>query len=152
MADIALLIGSKSDTPLSDKTIAILEDFGVSYEFAVISAHRQSKKLHEFMNSSSEKSRKIYICIAGLAAHLPGVVASMTPKPVIGVPGDGGPLSGLDALLSIVQMPKGVPVASMAIGSHGARNAALYAIRILALNDTELAKKLNDYIVEMANS
>lgn len=149
MAQISIVMGSKSDFDLAEKAQKILDDFGVSYDTQVISAHRNPERLSEYIVEAEASGTKIFIAIAGLAAHLPGVVASKTMLPVIGVPGDGGPLQGLDALLSIVQMPKGVPVASMAIGSHGARNAALFAVRILALADEGLTKKLADFIEDM---
>ncbi|MFP4459194.1 MAG: 5-(carboxyamino)imidazole ribonucleotide mutase [Candidatus Zixiibacteriota bacterium] len=146
MAQISIIMGSKSDKELAEKAQKILDEFKVDYDVQVISAHRNPERLAEYIKESENTGTKIYIAIAGLAAHLPGVISSQTLLPVLGVPGDGGPLQGLDALLSIVQMPKGVPVASLAIGSHGATNAALIAIRILALNDENLLSAMQKYV------
>ena len=139
MVDVAIIIGSKSDQDLGDKTAKMLEDFNIDYDLQVLSAHRNPDKLARYVKESPVS---VFICIAGLAAALPGAVAAQTIKPVIGVPKDVK-LGGLDSLLSIVQMPTGVPVASVAI--DGANNAALLAIEILALNDESLAKKVVAY-------
>ena len=144
-------MGSKSDMPLAAKTQKVLSDFGVKYDTQVLSAHRMPHKLVNYVSGLKEKGVNVVICIAGLAAHLPGVVAAYTALPVIGVPAQGGPLSGIDALFSIAQMPKGVPVATMAIGSHGAVNAGLFAIRIKSILEKDTAKKLDEYIKEMNN-
>jgi 5-(carboxyamino)imidazole ribonucleotide mutase len=137
---VAIVIGSKSDEELSKNATKVLEEFGVPYDLRVISAHRNPEALKEYVEKFD--SIEIYIAVAGLAAHLPGAIASRTIRPVIGVP-VSAKLGGLDALLSIVQMPRGVPVASVAV--DGAVNAALLAIEILALRDKSLAEKLKDY-------
>jgi len=139
MVDVAVIIGSKSDQELGDKAAKMLKDFDVDYDLQVISAHRNPDKLAKYVKGNPAN---VFICIAGLAAALPGAVASHTIKPVIGVPKDVK-LGGLDSLLSIVQMPTGVPVASVAI--DGANNAALLAIQILSLSDDKLAKKFQEY-------
>jgi phosphoribosylaminoimidazole carboxylase PurE protein len=150
MFRVSVIMGSKSDMALAEKTIQTLNAFGVENDCTVLSAHRAHDRLVQYIDESTENGVGVYICIAGLAAHLPGVVASLTHVPVIGVPVDAGPLNGFDALLSIVQMPKGVPVASVGIGSHGAVNAALLAVRILSATDPELKEKLLKYIEKMA--
>lgn len=139
MVDVAVIIGSKSDQELGDKTVKMLESFDVAYDLQVISAHRNPDKLAKYVK---ESPAKVFVCIAGLAAALPGAVASHTIKPVIGVPKEVK-LGGLDSLLSIVQMPTGVPVAAVAI--DGANNGALLAIQILSVSDEKYAKKLKDY-------
>ncbi|MBD3392893.1 MAG: 5-(carboxyamino)imidazole ribonucleotide mutase [Chitinivibrionales bacterium] len=136
-------MGSKSDSAVAQKAESILEEFGVGFETAVISAHRNPNKIKKFALTLEEKGYGVVVAIAGLAAHLPGVVASMTVLPVIGVPADGGPLKGQDALYSIVQMPPGIPVATVGIGN--ARNAALLAIEILATADDSLRAKMIEY-------
>ncbi len=146
MVDVAVIIGSKSDQELGDKAAKMLKDFDVDYDLQVISAHRNPDKLSKYVKGSPAK---VFICIAGLAAALPGAVASHTIKPVIGVPKDVK-LGGLDSLLSIVQMPTGVPVASVAI--DGANNGSLLAIQILALSDEGLAKKFMAYREKRANA
>ena len=147
---VMVLLGSTSDLPVIEKMKPLLERFGLTYEVEVASAHRQPEKLKRILRRSDKGGTEIYIALAGMAAHLPGVVASLTAKPVIGVPVASGPLAGVDALLSIVQMPPGVPVATVAIGSAGARNAAVLAARILALGDAKVAAALADYGKEMA--
>ncbi len=151
MQKIAIVSGSKSDNELVEKTIKMLDEFGIEYDSFIISAHRMPDRVREFALSAKEKGYGAIIAIAGLAAHLPGVIASMTDLPVIGVPASGGPLSGLDALLSMVQMPGSTPVATMAIGKAGAKNAAIFAARILASNDSELAEKLEEYRKKLAH-
>ncbi len=146
---VSIIMGSNSDMPLAERTQKVLNDFHVEYDTQVLSAHRSPQKLVDYVSGLRKKGVKVVICIAGLAAHLPGVVAAHTALPVIGVPAQGGPLGGIDALFSIAQMPKGVPVATMAIGSHGATNAALFAIRVKSLLEPELAGKLDSYIEEM---
>ena len=149
--DVVILFGSDSDRETMQKSADTLDIFGISYEMHVTSAHRSPERTKRLISESEKAGAKIFIAAAGLAAHLAGVVASHTAKPVIGVPMEGGPLKGLDALLATVQMPKGVPVATMAIGSHGAVNAGLTAVRILSLSDKTVAKKLDDYIKKMAD-
>jgi phosphoribosylaminoimidazole carboxylase PurE protein len=145
-----VLLGSASDLPVIEKMKPLLERFGLTYGVEVASAHRQPDKLKRILKRSDAGGTEIYIALAGMAAHLPGVVASLTAKPVIGVPVASGPLAGVDALLSIVQMPPGVPVATVAIGSAGARNAACLAARIIGLADPAVAAKLEDYRKELA--
>lgn len=139
MVSVSVIMGSESDRDVGEKAQAILEEFGVDYELKVYSAHRTPKALVEYVESSDAS---VYIAIAGLSAALPGVIAAHTLKPVIGVPKDAK-LGGLDALLSIVQMPPGVPVAC--VGIDNARNAALLAIEILSLSDGTLMEKMRDY-------
>ena len=149
--DVVILFGSESDRETMQKTADTLDLFNVSYEMHVTSAHRSPERTKNIISESEKAGAKIFIAAAGLAAHLAGVVASHTAKPVIGVPMEGGPLKGMDALLATVQMPKGVPVATMAIGSHGAVNAGLTAVRILALSNSTLSGKLDEYIKNMAD-
>jgi 5-(carboxyamino)imidazole ribonucleotide mutase len=145
MKKVAVIVGSKSDREQMVKALEILDHFGVGHEFRVLSAHRDPERLREFVDSLSDEEYVAVIAGAGMAAALPGCVAAHTLLPVIGVPMKGGALNGVDALYSIVQMPRGVPVGCMAIGSSGAVNAALYAVRMLALNDPEMKKKLAEY-------
>lgn len=140
---IVIIMGSESDLPVMNKAVEVLKEFGVQYEIRILSAHRVPSKLKEFIEDSEKRGTKIFIAGAGLAAHLPGVIASFTSLPVIGVPLKSGALNGLDSLLSIVQMPPGVPVATVAI--DGSKNAALLALQILATSDKELSEKLSDY-------
>ncbi|MBP2069459.1 5-(carboxyamino)imidazole ribonucleotide mutase [Anaerococcus nagyae] len=144
MTDVRVIMGSASDIEVAKKVTKILKKFDIDYEVSVISAHRALNVLEETMGKDDTK---VYIGIAGMAAHLAGVMAGMTIKPVIGLPVGGSNTSGLDALLSMVQMPKGVPVATVAL--NGGDNAALLAIQILALSDENLSQKLNDYKKEM---
>lgn len=143
MADVSIVYGSKSDDSVMQGACDILDEFGISYERNVFSAHRQPDETAAFARGAEGRGVKVIIAGAGLAAALPGVVASHTILPVIGVPIAGGPLNGVDALYSIVQMPKGIPVAT--VGISNAKNAALLAIAILALADTALARKLKEY-------
>jgi len=142
---VAIMMGSESDVPIMSESARLLKDFGVSCEMRVLSAHRTPKETVEYVEDVSRKGTKVFICGAGGSAALAGVVSAHTHVPVIGVPIDSMGLGGLDSLLSTVQMPPGVPVAGVAIGKPGARNAALLAIRILALSDKLLEKKLQDY-------
>ncbi|MBI5177778.1 MAG: 5-(carboxyamino)imidazole ribonucleotide mutase [Nitrospinae bacterium] len=148
--DVSILIGSQSDRATMDKCAEVLKEFGVSFEMHVTSAHRSPARTRHIIEESVKNGAKVFIAAAGLAAHLAGMVAAHTDRPVIGVPMDGGPLQGVDALLSTAQMPGGVPVATMAIGSAGAKNAAYLAVRILALADEKLAAKHRAYIKDMA--
>ncbi len=142
---VSVVMGSNSDLKVMEGATEILELFGVPYEVRILSAHRCPDVVYEFSRKAEERGIKVIIAGAGWAAHLAGAIASNTLLPVIGVPIDSSPLNGLDALLSTVQMPSGVPVATVAIGKGGAKNAALLAIEILALEDKELKKKLMDY-------
>lgn len=146
---IAIIIGSKSDLPIVEEGINILKDFQIPYELKVLSAHRTPDELREYVINLENRNFQVVIAIAGMAAHLPGVVSAYTNLPVIGVPLASGSLQGLDALLSIVQMPAGVPVATMAIGKAGITNACLYALRILSLKDQTIKEKLEKYKKEM---
>jgi 5-(carboxyamino)imidazole ribonucleotide mutase len=149
---VGIIVGSDSDLPLVQQTTEVLEELGIPFEITIGSAHRTPDRVAEYASSARERGICVIIAVAGLAAHLPGVVASKTPLPVIGVPVDGGPLSGVDALHSIVQMPGGVPVAAMAIGRAGARNAGIFAAQILALTDPQIAERLAGYRRRMAES
>ena len=147
---VAVICGSRSDLPTLEGCFDVLDSYGISWEASVISAHRQQDALHAYVGEAEQRGVRVFIGAAGLAAHLPGVLASMTALPVIGVPMDGGALGGADALYSIVQMPPGVPVAAVAIGSAGAKNAAHLAARILALTDEDLARKVAAFREEQA--
>lgn len=138
-------MGSKSDFATMEHSCKILDSFGVDYETKIISAHRTPKRLYEFCESAKKNGIKVIIAGAGGAAHLPGMAAAMTELPVLGVPVESRALKGLDSLLSIAQMPAGIPVGTLAIGEAGAKNAALLAIAILALSDEKLAKELEKF-------
>ena len=140
---VAIIMGSDSDLSVMSESAKTLDEFGVEYELTVVSAHRTPLKMYEFAKSAKEKGLKVIIAAAGGAAHLPGMTASMTTLPVIGVPIKSKTLDGVDSFLSISQMPPGVPVATMAI--NGAKNAALMAVEILAVTDSGLSKKLEEY-------
>ena len=142
---IAIIMGSKSDWPTMKACADVLDALGVGYAAKVISAHRTPKRLFDFSTSARDVGYKVIIAGAGGAAHLPGMVASMTALPVLGVPVQSKTLSGLDSLLSIAQMPGGVPVGTLAIGSAGAKNAGLLAASILALGDAALAERLDTW-------
>lgn len=146
---VGILMGSKSDAELMSEAARVLGDFGIGSETRVLSAHRSPHATVEYVQSAQSRGLKVLIAGAGAAAHLAGVLAAHTVLPVIGVPIDSSPLKGLDALLSTVQMPPGVPVACMAIGQAGARNAALFAIAILAVGDPALTEKLKLYRARM---
>jgi 5-(carboxyamino)imidazole ribonucleotide mutase len=142
---VGLIMGSKSDWETMSHAATILDDLGVSYEAKVVSAHRTPQRLYDYASKARGRGIKVIIAGAGGAAHLPGMAASMTPLPVLGVPVKSKMLKGLDSLLSIVQMPKGVPVGTLAIGEAGAANAALLAAAILALEDKALAARLDAF-------
>jgi phosphoribosylaminoimidazole carboxylase PurE protein len=139
---VGILMGSPGDREQLEDGIALLQDFGVDHEVHVLSAHRNPDKVRQYGQEAEGRGIQVLICAAGLAAHLGGAVAAQTTLPVIGVPIQGGALSGLDALLATVQMPRGTPVATMAIGKHGGINAALFALQILALHDPAIKEKL----------
>ncbi len=139
---VAILMGSDSDWPVMQATTVVLDELQVPYEVKVTSAHRTPDATHEYVVDAEKRGCKVFIAAAGLAAHLAGVVAGITLNPVIGVPMDGGPLKGMDALLSTVQMPGGVPVASVAIGKAGAKNAGYLAAQILSVADESLAERV----------
>lgn len=147
---VLILLGSKSDLPVIEGMFPLLERFGLSSSVEVASAHRQPDRLRRIVRKADQGGTDVFVAAAGMAAHLPGVVASLTGKPVIGVPVAAGPLAGVDALLSIVQMPPGVPVATVAVGSAGARNAACLAARMIALKDRQVAAKVEEYRAELA--
>jgi 5-(carboxyamino)imidazole ribonucleotide mutase len=142
---VVLLMGSDSDLPTVKEACAVLQDFGVAFEAHVLSAHRTPDDLTAYVRRAEQSAVRVFIAAAGGAAHLAGVVAAHTTRPVIGIPIQTTALGGLDSLLSTVQMPGGVPVATMAIGAGGARNAGLFAVQILALADPSLAAKLQEY-------
>ena len=145
-----MICGSRSDLSTLKGCFDVLDSYGIGWEASVISAHRQADALHAYLSEAEHNGAKLFIGAAGLAAHLPGVIASLTARPVIGVPLNGGALGGADALYSVVQMPPGVPVASVAIGSAGAKNAAHLAARILALTDTAIAERVAAFRDEQA--
>jgi len=142
---VGIIMGSDSDAPIMNEASKVLQQFGVPYEAGVYSAHRSPHRTLEYVKTARERGLKIIIAGAGASAHLAGVTAAETIIPVIGVPIDSSPLSGLDALLATVQMPPGVPVSTMGVGKSGATNAAILAVEILALSDDNLAQKLIDY-------
>ncbi|UBH23111.1 5-(carboxyamino)imidazole ribonucleotide mutase [Macrococcus armenti] len=142
---VAVIMGSSSDWDTMKEAVAMLEAFGIEHEASVVSAHRTPLEMVDFAKSAREKGIDIIIAGAGGAAHLPGMVASMTSVPVIGVPIESKALKGMDSLLSIVQMPGGIPVATTAIGKAGAKNAGILAARMMSLKDETLIQKLDDY-------
>jgi phosphoribosylaminoimidazole carboxylase PurE protein len=147
---VLIMMGSASDAEVMNKCAAVLADFGVGCELTVASAHRSPERAVKLAREAAGRGIKVIVAGAGMAAHLAGVLAAHTDLPVIGVPMPGGMLDGLDALLSTVQMPPGVPVATMGVGGAGATNAAHLALRILALSDRALAKKLTAFKAKMA--
>ena len=147
---VAILMGSDSALPVMQHTIEILKSFDIRCEVKVTSAHRTPAATHAYVTDAETRGCKVFICAAGLAAHLAGAVAGITTRPIIGVPIDCGPLQGHDALLSTVMMPAGVPVATVAIGSAGAKNAAYLAAQMLAIADDELAVKVKENRAENA--
>jgi 5-(carboxyamino)imidazole ribonucleotide mutase len=148
---VSVVMGSDSDLPIMEEAVKTLTEFAVPHELYLTSAHRTPERTTAFARSAAKRGVRIIIVGAGAAAHLAGVIASQTLLPVVGVPIDATPLKGMDALLATVQMPGGIPVATMAIGKAGAKNAALFAVRILALEDVSLQKKLQMYIRKMAS-
>jgi 5-(carboxyamino)imidazole ribonucleotide mutase len=147
---VSVVMGSDSDLSIMTEAAKILEEFGIRHELVLTSAHRTPERTTKFAKTATARGVKVIIVGAGAAAHLAGVIASQTLLPVIGVPIDATSLHGLDALLSTVQMPGGIPVATMAIGKAGAKNAALFAVRILALEDKDMNTQLEAYIKKMA--
>jgi 5-(carboxyamino)imidazole ribonucleotide mutase len=148
---VAVIMGSKSDETFLAPVFEQLDAFDVAWEKAAISAHRQPDRLKEYIASAEKRGVRIFIAAAGLSAALPGAVASQTLQPVIGIPVPGGPLHGMDALLSIIQMPGGIPLATMGLGSHAAGNAALLAVQILSLSDERLARRLKKFRSKLRN-
>ena len=145
MADVAIVMGSQSDWQTMRCAAEVLDELGVSYDARIVSAHRTPDRLHQFGKSAHEAGFKVIVAGAGGAAHLPGMLAALTHLPVLGVPVKSKALKGLDSLLSIVQMPAGVPVGTLAIGEPGATNAGLLAAAILALTDPALSQRLQDW-------
>ena len=143
---VGIIMGSKSDWPTMEKAAEVLQEFEVHHECRVVSAHRTPKWMVEYAQDAAQRGLRVIIAGAGGAAHLPGMVAAMTPLPVLGVPIQSRALSGMDSLLSIAQMPGGVPVGTLAIGEAGAKNAGLLAVRILSNDDRILREKMNSYI------
>ena len=141
---VAILMGSDSDLPVMLATIGVLKTFGIEHEVRVRSAHRTPDAAKAYVKDAEQRGCKVFICAAGLAAHLAGAVAGMTTRPVIGVPVDNGPLQGHDALLSTVMMPGGIPVATVAIGKAGAKNAGYLAAQILGIADQTIADKVKE--------
>lgn len=144
-AKVGIIMGSNSDWPTMKNAADALDSFGVPYEAQVVSAHRTPDKMYSYAKSARERGLRCIIAGAGGAAHLPGMVSAMTTLPVLGVPVESKSLKGMDSLLSIAQMPGGIPTATFAIGAPGAKNAGLYAVSILSLSDEDLAAKLADY-------
>jgi 5-(carboxyamino)imidazole ribonucleotide mutase len=149
---IGIIMGSTSDWPTLEHAARTLEEFGVAWEAQVVSAHRTPQKLYDYAHAAAGRGLKAIIAGAGGAAHLPGMCAAMTPLPVLGVPVESKALKGIDSLLSIVQMPGGIPTATFAIGKPGAINAALFAVAQLATTQPELAEKLNAFRAKQTQS
>jgi len=149
---VLILMGSRSDEGVMEAATKVLDEFGVEYRVEVASAHRTPERVRELAAGAKSEGFGAIICGAGYAAHLAGAVASHTTLPVLGVPIDSSPLDGLDSLLSTVMMPAGIPVATFTIGEAGAKNAAIFAVQILALTDEALGTKLEDYKANLANS
>ncbi len=150
MSFVAILMGSNSDWPVMQSTTEVLGALDVGFEVRVTSAHRTPAATMEYVQDATQRGCAVFICAAGMAAHLAGAVAAHTTRPVIGVPIDSGPLSGLDALLSTVQMPGGIPVATVAVGKAGAKNAGYLAAQILGLSDAGLAERVRSERAENA--
>lgn len=149
---VGVIMGSQSDWETLTHTVQLLEKLGISYKAEIVSAHRTPDLMFEYAQNAQSRGLKIIIAGAGGAAHLPGMIAAKTALPVLGVPIQSKALSGMDSLLSIVQMPAGIPVGTLAIGEAGAKNAALLAASILALNDPALAQRLEDYRTEQTRA
>ena len=152
MAQVGIIMGSQSDLPVMEEAIEILKKFGIKTEVDIVSAHRTPDKMMDYGTSAHHRGIMVIIAGAGGAAHLPGILASLTQIPVLGVPIETKSLKGLDSLLSIVQMPAGISVPTFAIGKPGAINAALSAVSILSLNDPKIANKLNKYRTKQTQS
>lgn len=149
---VLIMMGSDSDLPVMKEAAGVLDKFGISYEVRISSAHRSPARTAELAEEAAGRGVRVIIAGAGMAAHLAGVVAAATILPVIGVPMPGGALNGVDALYSTVQMPAGIPVASMAIGKAGAKNAGIFAVQMLALSDSRLTEALHEFRREMAQA
>lgn len=148
--EVLILMGSDSDLPVMDETAKVLKEFGIGYDMHISSAHRSPKRTAELSAGAAARGIKVIVAGAGMAAHLAGVVAAETPLPVIAVPLPGGALNGVDALYAMVQMPGGVPVATMAIGKAGAKNAGLFAVQILSVANPALLERLLKYKEQLA--
>ncbi len=149
---VSVIMGSKSDFNTLEKTCILLKELNIAHETLVVSAHRTPERMYEFAKAAKSRGIKVIIAGAGGAAHLPGMVASLTTLPVIGVPVKSKTMNGLDSLLSIVQMPAGIPVATVAIGEAGAKNAALLAASIIGVEDKNVARQLDDFRAKQKNS
>tara|TARA_Y100000766_G_C18546942_1_gene430991 strand:- start:94 stop:585 length:492 start_codon:yes stop_codon:yes gene_type:complete len=149
---VSIVMGSQSDYKVMKLATKILKNIGVKFETKIISAHRTPKRMYDFANSAAKNNIGVIIAGAGGSAHLPGMIASLTSIPVLGVPIEGKKLKGLDSLLSIVQMPKGIPVGTLAIGENGAVNAALFAASIISNNDAKIKKKLDNWRLSQTKS
>ncbi len=147
---VGIVMGSESDRSIMESVASVLDRLGIAYELIVASAHRSPEKVADYARSAKERGLKLLVAGAGMSAALPGVIASHTTLPVIGVPIDSSPLLGLDALLSIVQMPPGVPVATVAVGKAGAKNAAVLAAQMLAIGDEGIARALECLKADLA--
>jgi 5-(carboxyamino)imidazole ribonucleotide mutase len=142
---VSIVLGSKSDQDHVKHTTSLLDQFGIPWDMQFLSAHRQPDRLHEYIREAESKGVKLFIAVAGLSAALPGVIGSISQLPVIGLPVPAGALKGIDAMLSMVQMPGGIPVATVGVGSNGSKNAAVLAAEILAIGDPDVAAKLAEY-------
>jgi len=151
-APVAIIMGSRSDWPVLKRAAEMLDELGVAYEAKVVSAHRTPGRMYDFAQGARAAGVRVIIAGAGGAAHLPGMTASLTDLPVLGVPIESKALKGMDSLLSIVQMPAGIPVGTLAIGEAGAKNAGLLAARILALGDAALAQRVADFTARQTAS
>ncbi len=152
MARVGIIMGSQSDWKTMQHASVILEGLKVDFEVNIVSAHRTPERLYNYASKAKERGIQVVIAGAGGAAHLPGMVAALTPLPVLGVPVESKSLKGMDSLLSIVQMPGGIPVGTLAIGEAGAKNAALLATAILAISDDKIAKNLSDFREKQTSS
>ena len=150
--NVMIFLGSESDLEIVEDALKIFREFGVSFALEVTSAHRSPDRTLALVKEAEARGAEIFIAVAGKAAHLAGVVAAHTVRPVIGVPVESPPLAGMDALFSTVQMPKGIPVAAMALGKPGGSNAALFAVEVLALRNEDLRRKLVDHRARMASA
>lgn len=147
--EVGIIMGSDSDLPVMSEAAKVLDELGISYELTVVSAHRTPKRMYDYAEQAVDNGLKVIIAGAGGAAHLPGMVASLTPLPVVGVPVKSSTMSGTDSLFSIVQMPPGVPVASVAI--NGAKNAGILAAQIIGASNEEVLKRVSQYKLDMRN-
>jgi len=147
---VGVVMGSDSDLPIVEEALQVLDEFGVPYEVKILSAHRSPDQTSAYAKSAAERGLRVILAAAGWAAHLGGVLAAETILPVIGIPVNSSPLQGLDALVATVQLPPGIPVATMAIGKGGAHNAALFAIQVLALQEPQLRERLQQFKLRMA--